>query len=278
MHDAYLYLVKSLEFNSIDKGYWQTKGYQFMVTIEALTDYTQQLMQVERFKDYCPNGLQVEGRQEIRKIVTGVTASMALLEAAQQAEADLILVHHGYFWRNENPVLVGIKRKRIAFLFKHGLNLMCYHLPLDAHTTLGNNVQLGNLLGLDAMDYVGESNLVAHAQLDQALTLTELSSLIEQKLLRKPLVIGSLQKKIHKIAWCSGAAQSYFEAAINMGVDVFISGEVSEQTTHLARESGVAYISAGHHATERYGVQALGKHLALKFDLVHEFIEIENPI
>ncbi|NOT16194.1 MAG: Nif3-like dinuclear metal center hexameric protein [Methylotenera sp.] len=249
-----------------------------MVTIEALSHYTQQLMQVERFKDYCPNGLQVEGRQEVRKIVTGVTASMALLEAAQQAGADLILVHHGYFWRNEDPRLVGIKRKRLAFLLKHELNLMSYHLPLDAHPELGNNVQLGNLLGLKANHYDGESNLVAFAQPSQTIILSELACLIEQKLLRLPLVIGNPAQKINTVAWCSGAAQSYFESAIEMGADVFISGEISEQTTHLAQESGVSYISAGHHATERYGVQALGRHLAEKFNIAHEFIEIENQV
>ncbi|MFA7349768.1 MAG: Nif3-like dinuclear metal center hexameric protein [Methylotenera sp.] len=249
-----------------------------MVRINELTHYTQQLMQVERFKDYCPNGLQVEGRAEIRKIVTGVTASMALLEAAYLAGADLILVHHGYFWKNEDARVLGIKRKRIAYLLKYDLNLMAYHLPLDAHAEFGNNVQLGRVLGILPIGYVGESNLVAYGELDQALSLGAFTKLIENRLQRAPLVIGNLQQQIKKVAWCTGAAQDYMDEAIQLGADVFISGEISEQTTHKALETGVSYISAGHHATERYGVQALGEHLAEKFNLIHEFIDIKNPV
>lgn len=249
-----------------------------MVKINELTHYTQQLMQVEHFKDYCPNGLQVEGRAEIRKIVTGVTASMALLEAAYQAGADLILVHHGYFWRNEDARIIGIKRNRIAFLLEHQLNLMAYHLPLDAHPELGNNVQLGRLLGLSPKAYAGELNLVAYSELDQEKSLSEFAAIVEKNLQRQPLVIGNPQQRIKKVAWCTGAAQNYIELAIEMGADVFISGEISEQTTHQALESGVSYISAGHHATERYGIQALGKHLAEKFNLEHEFLDMVNPV
>ncbi|PKO44527.1 MAG: Nif3-like dinuclear metal center hexameric protein [Betaproteobacteria bacterium HGW-Betaproteobacteria-22] len=249
-----------------------------MVKINELTHYTQQLMQVTRFKDYCPNGLQVEGKSEIKKIVTGVTASMALLEAAKKANADLILVHHGYFWRNESPVISGIKRKRIAFLLKHNLNLLAYHLPLDAHPELGNNVQFGRVLGLEAASYLGDDNLVAYAELESAVSLSEFGSYLAGKLGRIPMVIGPAGKLIKKVAWCTGAAQGYMELAIASGVDVFVSGEVSEQTTHQAMESDVAYISAGHHVTERYGVQALGVHLAQRFDLAHEFIDIYNPV
>lgn len=249
-----------------------------MVKINDLAHYTQQLMQVERFKDYCPNGLQVEGRAEVRKIVTGVTASMALLQAALKANADLILVHHGYFWRNEDARIVGIKRNRIAFLMKHDLNLMAYHLPLDAHQELGNNVQLGKLLGLDAINYAGDDNLLAYAELRTAMTLGEFALQLEAKLQRKPMLIGDADKLVRKVAWCTGAAQGYIDAAAAMEADVFISGEISEQTTHQSRESGVAYISAGHHATERYGIQALGRHLAERFDLQHEFIDINNPV
>jgi len=249
-----------------------------MVKINELTHYTQQLMQVERFKDYCPNGLQVEGRGEIRKIVSGVTASMALLEAAQSAGADLILVHHGYFWRNEDAKVIGIKRKRLGFLLNHDLNLMAYHLPLDAHAEFGNNVQLGKLLGLVPQAYAGETNLVALCALESAMRLADLMLLLETRLHRKPLLIGQENKLVKKIAWCTGAAQSYIEDAAKLGADVFISGEISEQTTHQALEMDVAYIAAGHHATERYGIQALGAHLAEKFDLQHEFIDISNPV
>jgi len=249
-----------------------------MVKINELIHYTQQLMRVERFKDYCPNGLQVEGRQDIRKIVSGVTASMALLEAAHKANADLVLVHHGYFWRNEDARIVGIKRNRIAFLMKNDLNLMAYHLPLDAHAELGNNVQLGKLLGLNAVDYAGDEDLVAYAELETPIALRDFVLRIESSLQRKPLFVGDGNKLIKKVAWCTGAAQSYIETAAALGADVFISGEISEQTTHQALEMGVAYVSAGHHATERYGIKALGEHLAAKFELEHEFIDIDNPV
>ena len=249
-----------------------------MVKINELIHYTQQLMHVERFKDYCPNGLQVEGRPDIHKIVTGVTASMALLEAAHKVNADLVLVHHGYFWRNEDARIVGIKRNRLAYLLKNDLNLMAYHLPLDAHAELGNNVQLGKLLGLNAVDYVGDENLVAYAELETQITLDDFLLRIESCLQRSATVVGDRNRPVKKIAWCTGAAQSYIEAAAALGADVFISGEISEQTTHQALEMGVTYVSAGHHATERYGVKALGEHLAARFNLEHEFIDIDNPV
>jgi dinuclear metal center YbgI/SA1388 family protein len=249
-----------------------------MVDINTLVNYSQQLMQVERFQDYCPNGLQVEGKVEVYKIVTGVTASMSLIEAAHEAKADLILVHHGYFWRNEDPRVIGIKRNRLGFLLKHNLNLLAYHLPLDAHAQFGNNVQLGSKLGIAMTDYRGESNSVAVGYLDKAIKLVDFSRHIENVLERTPLVIGDGQKLVRKVAWCTGAAQSYMDSVIALGADVFISGEISEQTTHQAVESGVAYIAAGHHATERYGVHALGEHLAEKFNLQHEFIDIKNPV
>lgn len=249
-----------------------------MVKINELNHYTQQLLQVARFKDYCPNGLQVEGRSEVNKIVTGVTASMALLEAAQHAGADLILVHHGYFWRGEAAELVGIKRKRIKFLLQHDINLMAYHLPLDAHPEFGNNVQLGRLLGLEPQNYAGADDLIAYAELAVAQPLGAMTTLLEQRLGRTVLTIGDATQVIKKVAWCTGAAQAYIDQAIAQGVDLYISGEISEQTVHQSVEAGVAYISAGHHATERYGVQALGEHLAGRFNLEHEFIDIHNPV
>ena len=249
-----------------------------MVKINELNHYTQQLLQVARFKDYCPNGLQVEGRSEVNKIVTGVTASMALLEAAQHAGADLILVHHGYFWRGEAAELVGIKRKRIKFLLQHDINLMAYHLPLDAHPEFGNNVQLGRLLGLEPQNYAGADDLIAYAELAVAQPLGAMATLLEQRLGRSVLTIGDAVQMIKKVAWCTGAAQGYMDQAIAQGADLYISGEISEQTVHQSRETGVAYISAGHHATERYGVKALGQHLAERFNLEHEFIDVHNPV
>lgn len=249
-----------------------------MVKINELTQYIQQLLQVERFKDYCPNGLQVEGREEIRKIVSGVTASMAFLEAAHAENADLILVHHGYFWRSEDARVTGIKRRRLAYLLKHDINLLAYHLPLDAHPELGNNAQLGRVLGITPLGYAGESNIVAYGNLEAPVPLSEFTRLIEERLQRKATVVGNQQKLVSKVAWCTGAAQGYINTAIELGADVYISGEISEQTHHEAIESGVSYISAGHHATERYGVQALGEHLAQKFNLGHQFIDVNNPV
>lgn len=262
----------------LNKIQYRTTGDKLTMNINALIHYTQQLLQVERFKDYCPNGLQVQGKTDIRKIVTGVTASMALLQAAQEADADLIMVHHGYFWRNEDPRIIGIKRNRLAFLMKYDLNLAAYHLPLDAHATLGNNVQLGKLLNFALEGFTGDPAIIAYGALKQAVALQTLSVHIENTLGRKPLTIGDPKKMIKTVAWCTGAAQGYIENAVELGVDVFISGEISEQTTHLAIESGVSYISAGHHVTERYGIKALGEHLADKFQLEHQFIDIENPV
>jgi dinuclear metal center YbgI/SA1388 family protein len=246
--------------------------------INDLNDYLNALLQPERFSDYCPNGLQVEGKPEIRKIVTGVTASYALLEAALAANADAVLVHHGYFWRGESLPITGIKKRRIQFLLQHDINLFAYHLPLDMHPELGNNAMLAKQLGLNVTGWAGEKNMLLLAELSLPQPLKLLADLVESRLKRAPQVIGDPNKAIQKIALCTGAAQGYIEQAFAADVDVFISGEISEQTVHVARESGKSYISAGHHATERYGIQALGEHLAQKFGLAHEFIDIDNPV
>ncbi|HYD32950.1 MAG TPA: Nif3-like dinuclear metal center hexameric protein [Methylophilaceae bacterium] len=246
--------------------------------IKKLMDYTGELLQVERFKDYCPNGLQVEGRTDVEVVVSGVTASMALLEAAAEAGADLVLVHHGYFWRNEDPRIKGMKRARLKFLLENNMNLAAYHLPLDAHRELGNNAQLGRLMGICVGGVIGELGIIMHGTFSQPVTLEAFGEVLLRLLNRAPMLIGELNKEISRIAWCTGAAQGHFEQAMELGVDAFLSGEISEQTVHLARESGIAYIAAGHHATERYGVQALGHHLAAQFGLRHLFIDIENPV
>ena len=243
-----------------------------------LNDYLNQSLQPERFSDYCPNGLQVEGKPEIYKIVTGVTASYALLEAAMRANADAVLVHHGYFWRGEALPITGIKKRRIQFLLQHEINLFAFHLPLDMHAELGNNVMLAKQLDLHVTGWAGEKNILALAELNPPQTLKEFAGLVAVKLKRTPQVIGDLNKPIKHVALCTGAAQGYIEQAFTVGADVYISGEISEQTVHVAIESGKSYISAGHHATERYGIQALGEHLAQKFDLQHEFIDIDNPV
>ena len=248
------------------------------MNIKELIDYTGQILQPERFRDYCPNGLQVEGRREVGSIVSGVTASMALLEAAHAAGADAILVHHGYFWRGEEQAVIGIKRARLKFLLEHNINLIAYHLPLDAHAEFGNNIQLGRVMGAAIEGWGGEQGLIAHGSLGNAMPLRELQTHLDRVLQRMPMAVGNPDKPIRRIAWCTGAAQGYFEQALTLDVDAFISGEISEQTVHLARETGVAYLAAGHHATERYGVQALGQHLAERFGLAHRYIDIDKPV
>lgn len=243
-----------------------------------LENYLNQLLEISSFKDYCPNGIQVEGRNSIRKIVTGVTASLDLLNAAVAQEADAVIVHHGYFWRGENACITGMKGRRIALLIQHEINLFAYHLPLDCHPELGNNAQLACRLGFIEQDRFGEQNIAVRGKLREAIPLSALSEKIAQTLTREPLIIGDPGQSVKSVAWCTGAAQGYFEAAIAQGVDAYITGEISEQTVHLARESGVAFIAAGHHATERYGVQALGEHLAEKFGIQHQFVDIDNPV
>ncbi len=248
-----------------------------MKTSELL-NYTEQILDATRFRDYCPNGLQVQGKEDINVLVSGVTASLALIEAAIEVNADAILVHHGWFWKNEDMRILGTKHKRLKLLMQHDLNLIAYHLPLDAHSVLGNNAQLAKQLGLQVEGWFGEQNIAAYGHLPEAMSLSMLGSQIKQILGRQPLIIGDPDKSLHHVAWCTGAAQDYLGQAIAVGADAFITGEASEQTVHLARESGVAFIAAGHHATERYGVQALGSHVAERFAVRHQFIDIDNPV
>ncbi|MFW5431791.1 MAG: Nif3-like dinuclear metal center hexameric protein [Methylophilaceae bacterium] len=246
--------------------------------LKVLNHYLTEFLQPAHFSDYCPNGLQVEGKPEISKIVTGVTASMALLQRAKEAKADAVLVHHGYFWRGETQEVTGIKMRRLKFLLAHDMNLFAYHLPLDAHPDIGNNIMLGKVLGLAVDGWLDDKNMIATSTLPKDKSLQEVVDDVSAKLNRKAQVIGDANKPVKTIAWCTGAAQGYIEQAIANDIDVFISGEISEPTVHLARESDTAYIAAGHHATERYGIQALGKHLADKFNLQHEFIDVDNPV
>jgi dinuclear metal center YbgI/SA1388 family protein len=246
--------------------------------LNHLRDYIASLLEPDRFRDYCPNGVQVEGKAEVCRIASGVTASQRLLKAATTWNADVILVHHGYFWRNEDAAITGIKKQRIAHLFQHDVSLLAYHLPLDAHAKLGNNAQLGQRLGFMEHGRFGEQDIACYGELVQEQTLAHLTRKIEHSLQRTPLVIGEGDPIIRRIAWCTGAAQGYFEAAIALGVDAFLTGEISEQNVHVAQETGVIFIAAGHHATERYGVQALGAHLAEHFGIEHQFFELENPV
>lgn len=245
-----------------------------------LEDYLAYFLQLSRFKDYAPNGLQVEGRSEIKRIVTGVTACQPLIDQAIELKADAILVHHGFFWKNEPQIIVGMKQRRIKALLTHDINLLGYHLPLDAHPTVGNNVRLGQVLGLENIQVIPDvaDGLIWRGELATPMTANEFSQLINTKLGRQPLHLGLAPELIRTVAWCTGGAQDYLDIALSYGVDAFISGEVSERTYHSAMEQGVHYFAAGHHATELYGIQALGEHLADKFGLEHTFIDISNPV
>ncbi|MDD4944380.1 MAG: Nif3-like dinuclear metal center hexameric protein [Rhodoferax sp.] len=238
------------------------------------------LLQPERFRDYGPNGLQVEGRMEIGKIVSGVTASRALIEAAIAVHADAIFVHHGLFWRGQDGCVTGWMKQRLALLLAHDINLFAYHLPLDAHPELGNNAQLGLQLGLVVQAQFGEQNLGCLGRHANGIAFASAQALADRVsfVLNRPVVlVDQARKAIKKVAWCSGGAQSYFEAAMAAGADAFITGEISEPQAHLARECGVAFIACGHHASERYGAPALAAHVAAQCGLTHEFIDIDNP-
>ena len=247
------------------------------------------LLQPERFKDYGPNGLQVEGKARVRRIVSGVTASLALIEAAVAWQADAIFVHHGLFWRGQDGCVTGWMKQRLGLLLAHDINLYAYHLPLDAHPELGNNAQLGRLLGLSPHEgeagRFGESGLGFMGRRldgDAFASADSLASHVSAVLGRQVVLVerkrpADQTAAIQHIAWCTGGAQSYFEAAIEAGADVFITGEMSEPQAHYAREMGVAYIACGHHASERYGAPAVAAHVAAQHGLLHQFIDIDNP-
>lgn len=238
------------------------------------------LLQPARFKDYGPNGLQVEGKAEVRKIVSGVTASLALIEAAIAAQADAVFVHHGLFWRGQDGRVTGWMKQRLALLLAHDINLYAYHLPLDAHPELGNNAQLGLQLGLTAGGNFGEQDLGFMGTRTSGNGFADAAALaahVQQVLGRTVVLAGPAQKAVRHIAWCTGGAQGYFEAAIAAGADAFITGEISEPQAHYAREMGVAFIACGHHASERYGAPAVAGRVAAQLGLAHEFIDIDNP-
>lgn len=245
-----------------------------------LQRYLDTLLDVARFKDYCPNGLQVEGRAQVARIVCGVTASQALLDAAVARGADAVLVHHGYFWRGEDGCITGLRRRRLGTLIANDINLFAYHLPLDAHPELGNNAQLGRVLGLQAEARFGEQDLGflgRRAGEDGFAGPRALAQHVEAALGRPVTLVEGGVRPVRRIAWCSGGAQGYFEAAIAAGADAFITGEISEPQAHYARECGVSFLACGHHASERYGAPALAAHVAAQLGLAHSFVDIDNP-
>ena len=251
-----------------------------MILLSQLVDHLNTLLTIDKIQDYCPNGLQVEGAAQVSSIVTGVTASQALIEHAVAINADAILVHHGYFWKHEAPQIVGIKKQRIARLLENNISLLAYHLPLDLHAELGNNVQLAKVLGWQPdieISANGLPPLIRTATLNSPCDGVIMAQHLTQCLQREPLHIPA-NKKINRVAWCTGGAQSSLLAAVDLGVDAYITGEASEQTVHEARESGIHFFAAGHHATERYGVKALGEFIASKWDVECHFVDCDNPV
>lgn len=245
---------------------------------DELQRYLDGLLDPARLKDYCPNGLQVEGKDQVARLVCGVTASQAVLDGAVARGADAILVHHGYFWRGEDGRVTGIRRRRLQTLLGHGISLFAYHLPLDAHPELGNNAQFGALMGWHGRAAFGDQDLGWLADLAEPQPVSHIARSLAARLGREPLVIGDPGRPVRRVGWCTGAAQGFLEQAIAAGAEAYVSGEISEPTVHLAREAEVAYLAAGHHATERYGVRAVGRHLAERFGLVVDFVDDENPV
>jgi dinuclear metal center YbgI/SA1388 family protein len=252
-----------------------------MMERSALLDYIKTYLHVDMFKDYAPNGLQVEGRANIRRIRTAVTASEAVIEQACLDDADALLVHHGYFWRGEAPEVCGMKRRRLGRLLQHDLNLLAYHLPIDCHPELGNNACMARRLGLVDIKMHMASNtpdLLWTGNLPKPLTASALTTELARLYQRVPQCVSGTEKSIQHVAFCTGAAQDFIEHAAALGVDAYLSGEISERTYYQAHELGLHYFACGHHATERDGVRALGEHLAHRFGLEHAFIDSDNPI
>lgn len=247
---------------------------------DDIVEYINRTLSAGSIEDYCPNGLQVAGKEQVSHLVSGVTASARFLESAIAAGADAVLVHHGYFWRGESPVITGMKRERIRTLLNADVSLFAYHLPLDVHPEFGNNAQLAKRLNLEVDGRVaagGTDGLLFYGHLRKPMACNAFIDHVARVLGRNATAVGKSTRTIERVAWCSGGAQSFVLQAADLGVDAFISGEISEKTTHEARENQILYIAAGHHATERYGVQALGEHLATQLQLTHQFIDDENP-
>lgn len=250
------------------------------IALTTLLEEADRFLNAARIADYCPNGLQVEGRPQVRRIVSGVTASQALLDAAVEADADVVLVHHGYFWKGENPCVVGMKQRRLKTLLSNDISLLAYHLPLDVHPQVGNNVQLAAQLDITVegpLDPENSKVVGLVGSLDEPMSARDFARRVQEVLGREPLLVEGSQM-IRRIGWCTGGGQGYIDQAIAAGVDLYLTGEASEQTVHSARENDISFIAAGHHATERYGVQALGDYLAKRFAVEHLFIDCPNPV
>ena len=246
--------------------------------LEQLRAYLDGMLEVARYRDYCPNGLQVEGRAEVSRVLCGVTASQALLDLAIDGGYDAVFVHHGYFWKGEDGRVTGIRKRRLASLLRHDISLLAYHLPLDAHPELGNNAQLAKVAGWRAEGCFGDQDLGWIGIPSEVCEASRFVAQLGERLGREVMLLGDPGRIVRRVAWCTGGAQAYFEQAIAAGADIYVSGEASEPTFHLAREAGVCFAAAGHHATERYGARAIAAHLRQKFGLEADFVDIDNPV
>lgn len=248
-------------------------------TIHELSGYLDRELACGDFRDYCPNGLQVEGDRPVRRLVAAVSACQEAIDAAVAREADVLLVHHGFFWKGEDPCLVGVRRRRIKALLDHGISLLAYHLPLDAHPEWGNNAVLARALGWNVeAGFGGTPPIALEGSLPETGSASGLAADIGRALGREPLLIAAGDRPVRRIGWCTGAAQELIEEAARRGLDAFVSGEISERTVYMARENGIHYIAAGHHATERGGVQALAAHLQQRFGIETDYVEVDNPV
>jgi dinuclear metal center YbgI/SA1388 family protein len=248
-----------------------------MVPLTKLLKYTDSLLESSAFDDYCPNGLQVEGRPNVLRLISAVSASQAAIDVAVERNADALLVHHGFFWRGEDARIIGMKKRRIDTLLRHGISLIAYHLPLDAHASLGNNARLGALLGFETCGRFGAGGIGFIGRPGETSNAKELAAKIQRLIGRSIIHVKGGSEIIATIGWCTGAAQGFIKDAADLELDAYLSGEISEQTTHVARECGLHYFAVGHHASERYGVRSLGTHLAEQFHLEHQFVDIDNP-
>ncbi len=251
------------------------------IALKDLVALADDLLEPRAFDDYCPNGLQVEGRARVRRLISGVTASQALIERAIELEADAIFVHHGYFWRGEDPRVVGMRRHRLGLLLTHDISLIAYHLPLDAHPRYGNNARLAEELDIEISGGLQPESArpVGNVgRLAEPLSAPDFADHVGRRLGRAPLLVQVGERPVETVAWCTGAAQGYIQQAVELGADAFLTGEVSEQTVHQARELGIHFIAAGHHATERYGAPAVADYLARQAGIEHYFVDIDNPV
>ena len=252
-----------------------------MAKLQDIIQWCDQTLKSPEFKDYAPNGLQIEGKTEVRKILAAVTASQDAIDAAIRENADLLLVHHGYFWKGEAYPITGMRGKRIKSLIQHDISLLAYHLPLDSHPSLGNNAAIADLLKLERIEALDPSErhpIGNIGYLNQPMPVEDFKKFVSETLKFDVTHLPADKNMIEKVGFCTGGAQDYIVKAAEQGCDAYISGEVSERTFYEAKELGVHYFACGHHATERYGVQRLGQAISEQFDIEYVYFELNNPI